>query len=79
MKTGISEWPIWRWFRRYSVLERVIVTTKKGQSFQGVLKMRRRGFLVLRASRMLRERQDPIVLDGDLVILAENIDFYQVV
>lgn len=66
-------------FVRYPVKREVIVNTKTDLSFRGVLWQRRWGLLVLRNAQMLRDRGEPVTMDGEVVIQAANVDFIQVV
>ena len=66
-------------FKRYPVLRTVLVNTKTGNTFSGILWRKRRGYLVLRNARMLRRDKDPMLMDGEVVIPADNVDFLQVV
>lgn len=63
---------------RYPVLRRVIVSTKTGTSFRGLLWRRRRGYLVLRKAQLLKARGEVVPMDGEVVIDVANIDFVQV-
>lgn len=74
--TVFAFWP----FRR-PVLPRVIVNTKKGDAFRGVLWRRGLfwGVVVLRNAEMMRRDGEPLKLDGEVVILRDNIDFLQAV
>lgn len=67
-----------RLFERYPVLRRVIVSTKTGKSFRGVLWQRRTGYLVLRNAQLLKARGEVVAMDGEVVIDVANIDFVQV-
>lgn len=64
---------------RYPVLRRVIINLKTGRSFKGVLWERRGEYLVLREAQMIRERESPLPVDGELVVDKTNIDFMQVI
>jgi small nuclear ribonucleoprotein (snRNP)-like protein len=64
---------------RYPVLQQIIVNTKTDRAFRGVLWRKRRGYLVLRSTEMLRGKGETVLLDGEVVIPAENVDFIQVV
>lgn len=66
-------------FRRYPVLQQIIVNTKTDRAFRGVLWRRRRGYLVLRNAEMLRGKGETVPMDGEVVIPAANVDFIQVV
>jgi len=68
-----------RLFKRYPVLDVVLVNTKTGNTFSGVLWRKRLGYLVLRNARMLRRDKEPMTIDGEVVIPADNVDFLQVV
>jgi len=69
---------------RYPVLRRVIVSTKTGKSFRGMLWQRRRpafgrrGYLVLRNAQLLKGRGEVVPMDGEVVISSDNVDFLQV-
>jgi small nuclear ribonucleoprotein (snRNP)-like protein len=60
-------------------LREVIVNTKTDKAFRGVLWQRTRGYLVLRNVSLLRAREAPLAVDGEVVIDAANVDFIQVV
>ena len=69
---------------RYPVLKRVIVNTKTGKAFRGVLWERRGEYLVLREAELLAaggrsERREVVSVDGDVLIDRSNVDFVQVV
>ena len=64
---------------RYPTLGGVIVTTRTGRTFRGVLWRRERGLLVLRNAELMRQGGEPTPVDGEVVIPAENVDFIQVV
>jgi len=66
-------------FDRYPCLRQVIVNTKTDRTFRGVLWRRRRGYLILRQAQMLRSRETPVSLDGDVLIESSNVDFLQVI
>lgn len=68
-----------RWFNRYPVLEKVIVNTKTGKAFRGMLWQRRGGHVVLRAVELLRERDEALPIMGEVIIHRDNVDFIQVV
>ncbi len=68
-------WP----FNRYPVKQQVIVNTKTDKSFKGLLWQKTSDYLILRGARMLRGRDTPIALDGELVIYRDNVDFLQMV
>ena len=68
-----------RIFRRYPVLKTVLVNTRTGNTFRGVLWRKRRRFLVLKQAQMLRRDKEPMAIDGEVIVYAENVDFLQVV
>jgi len=59
-------------------MRRVIVNTKTGKAFRGVLWRKRWGYLVLREAEMLKPRGETVRVDGEVVIERENVDFLQV-
>lgn len=66
-------------FSSYPIKKQVIVNTKTDKAFRGVLWQRTRGYLVLRNVSLLRAREAPVAVDGEVVIDAPNVDFIQVV
>lgn len=68
-----------RLFNRYPMLEKVIVNTKTGKAFRGMLWQRRGGHVVLRAVEMLRERDEALPITGEVIIDRNNVDFIQVI
>ena len=68
-------WP----FNRYPVKRQVIVNTKTDRAFKGLLYEKTSDYLLLRDVTMLRGRDTPIALDGEMVIYRDNVDFLQVV
>lgn len=66
-------------WQRYPCLRQVIVNTKTGHAFRGVLWRKRGGYLVLRQAAMLRGAGEATPVDGELIIESTNVDFYQVV
>jgi small nuclear ribonucleoprotein (snRNP)-like protein len=66
-------------FDRYPELKTVLVTTRTDRTFRGVLWRRRRGYLVLRQAEMLRAKNEPVAMDGEVMVEAANVDFVQVV
>jgi len=63
----------------WPVLRRVIVNTKSGRAFRGVLFRRRRQYLLLRNAELLKPGGETAALDGEVLVPAENIDFVQAV
>ena len=64
--------------RPYPTLMQVIVNTKTGKAFRGILWRRRAGYLVLRNAEVLLGRDGVAPMEGELVIEASNVDFLQV-
>ena len=64
--------------RLYPVRRRVIVNTKTERAFRGVLWRRRWGYLVLRNAELIKARGETVLVEGEVVILRENVDFIQV-
>ena len=68
-----------RIFDRYPVLRTVLVNTRTGSTLRGVLYRKRRRYLVLKQAEMLRRGKEPMAMDGEVVVYADNVDFIQVV
>ena len=66
-------------FSSYPIKKQVIVNTRSDKAFKGVLWQRTRGYLVLRNVSLLRAREAPLAVDGEVVIDAPNVDFIQVI
>ncbi len=66
-------------FDRYPCVKQVIVNTKSEKAFRGVLWKRTGEYLVLRNVQLLKPRGDVTDVDGEVMILAANVDFIQVV
>ena len=67
------------WFKpRYPVLKRVIVNTRTGNAFRGLLWAKKADYLVLRQAEMLGEAATRTPMDGEVVIERSNVDFMQV-
>ena len=63
----------------YPVKRAVVVATKTGRTFRGVLWARRWGYVVLRRVELLEPKAPPVAVDGEVVIERSNVDFIQVV
>jgi small nuclear ribonucleoprotein (snRNP)-like protein len=59
--------------------ERVIVTTKTGHAFAGVLFCIDKSALVLREAQAIGagENQTDLPLDGEQIVLLDNVDYLQ--
>ena len=66
-------------FDRYPTLRRVIVNTKTGMAFRGVLWRKALGYLVLRNAELLKAKGETTPMDGEVVIESSNVDFIQVI
>ena len=65
-------------FDRYPVLRKIIVNTKTGKAFRGVLWRKRGRYLVLREAELLKPSGETTPMDGELLIFRNNVDFLQV-
>lgn len=65
-------------FRPYPVLRQVIVVSKTGQSFKGVIWSKRGGHIVLKNAQILQDGGMRTPMDGELLIERANVDFIQV-
>ena len=65
--------------RVYPTLRRVLVNTRTDKAFRGVLWRRRWGYLVLRNAELIKGRGETVPIQGEVVILRENVDFMQVI
>lgn len=63
----------------YPYRETVIVNLKSGKGFRGVLWQRTGGFLVLKSAQLLRSRESPVAVDGDVLVPFADVEFMQVV
>jgi len=68
-----------RLLEMYPERRTVVVNTRTKLAFRGVLWQRRREFLVLRNVEMLRPHGETVAMDGEVVIMRDNVDFIQVV
>lgn len=65
-------------WRRLAVHRRVVVTTKTGKSFAGVLFSKRGPLLVLKEATLFNPGSPPAPVDGDVLLERANVDFVQV-
>lgn len=71
---------MWDWLgNSYPYRETVIVNLKSGRAFRGVLWVRTGGFLVLKSAELLKERQAPTPVDGEVLVPFVDVEFMQVV
>lgn len=57
---------------------KVVINTKSGQAFIGVLWSRRFGVFVVKNAKLLKESGEQVSMDGEVVVLKNDIDFIQV-
>ena len=62
----------------YPFARTVIVNTKDGHAFRGVLWERRADFLVLRKAELLKPRSEVVPIDGDVILYRSDVSFIQV-
>jgi len=62
----------------YPVKRRVIVNTKSGKAFRGILWKETLDFIVLKQAELLRSGSEVVGMDGEIVIYKTDIDFMQV-
>lgn len=63
----------------YPYRRAVIVNLKTGRAFRGVLWQRTAGFLVLKSAELLKERQAPVPVDGEVLVPFDDVEFIQLV
>lgn len=68
----------WLWLQGYPVRREVIVNTRSGEDFRGVLWRATSGYLILRNAQLLRAREAPLPMDAEVVVPRENVKFLQV-
>ena len=66
------------WRHGYPVRREVLVNTKTGEDFRGVLWAADARYLVLRNAQLLRARESALPMDGEVVVPRENVKFLQV-
>jgi hypothetical protein len=74
---GVHVWDLLA-ARRLGVSRRVLVQTKSGRAYTGVLWQRRRDLLVLKGAEMLEPGNQPQPMDGDVLVDRVEIDYVQV-
>ena len=67
-----------RLFDQYPTLRKVIVNLKTDRAFRGVLWKKRRRYVVLRNAELLKGQGETVPMDGEVLIMSDNIDFVQV-
>lgn len=63
----------------YPYRQTVIANLKSGRAFRGVLWEQTGGFLVLKRAELLKERQAPSPVDGEVLVPLVDVEFMQVV
>lgn len=66
-------------FETYPTCRKGIVNLKGGTTLRGVIWKRRRGYLILRSAELLRARETPVAMDGEVLVYERDIDFIQLV
>ena len=66
-------------FDTYPTCHKAIVNLKSGTTLRGVIWRRRGGYLVLRQAELLRPREAPMAMDGEVLVYRADVDFIQVV
>lgn len=79
VSVAVLGWERWRpaGVIQARVRRRVIVTLKSGQAFTGMLVEADRWALALREVTVVDARGDPIPVDGEVVCLAGEVDYVQ--
>jgi len=62
----------------YPTKRRVIVNTKSGNAFRGILWKRRFEYLTLRQAELLKSGHEAVTMDGEVFIFNKDVDFVQV-
>ena len=62
----------------YPTRERVILNTKSGRAFRGVLWAYHRRFAILKAAELLNPGGQLVPVDGEVIVPKEEIEFIQV-
>lgn len=64
--------------RRLASRQRVLVALRSGRAVTGVLWARRGRSLVLKSAEMLEPGQEAILMDGDVVLDRDQVEYVQV-
>lgn len=62
----------------YPTKRKVIVNTKTGKAFRGILWKLSFRLVILRNSELLKPKGETIPIDGELVVLRDEVEFIQV-
>lgn len=73
---------VWHWLdlfaaRRLTVRQRVLVQLRSGKAFTGVLWARRGRSLVVKSAELLEPGSAPVVMDGDVILDRDQVEFVQ--
>lgn len=66
-------------FETYPTCHKGIVNLKSGSAIRGVIWKRRGGYLILRSAELLRARETPVAMDGEVLVYERDVDFIQLV
>jgi hypothetical protein len=66
-------------FRRVAVRRQVIVNLTSGAAFRGILFRQAGPLLVLRNAELLAAGEQPMPIDGEVVIERSRVEFVQIV
>jgi hypothetical protein len=66
------------WSRRLMVRRQVLVQLRSGRAVTGVLWQRRGRSVVLKSAQVLEPGSEPTVMDGDVVVDRDQVEYVQV-
>jgi hypothetical protein len=66
-------------FDSYPTCRKGIVNLKGGTALRGVIWKRRGGYLILRNAELLRARETPVAMDGEVLVYERDVEFIQLV
>lgn len=62
----------------YPVKRKVIVNTKTGKAFKGILWRRAFGYVLLKNTQALKGGGEAVAVDGEVFVYKRDVDFIQV-
>ena len=65
-------------WRRWPICRRVLVNLDDGRAFNGILYSRRGPLLLLRQAQLIEPGNDPVEVDGEVLIERPRVSFIQV-
>lgn len=65
------------WARRLMVRRRVLVNLRSGSAITGLLWVRRGRTLVLKSAELLEQGAAPVVMDGDVIVDRDQVEYVQ--